>query len=286
MDGTTEPIIAIMGHPIAGNPTQFALETGFNAAQIDCRFLSIDLPTGKTAAAVAGMDAMNFRGIWVTPSCRKAAASIVPNEQPMLMDFLRHTNAPAPDAAWTALSLKMQVWPAMVAQLLNRRSRRCGKLWWIDEQADLSVDPLLNEKNRLWDLLQTTKQECFSTLSVDQIKIVKHCDNVDRRGGIGLRSVEDTETRDDSNDVIIWARCQSMPPQWLPPAETVTIDLNENWDAAYLADWDRIKSAAPGNVLRGADVHAACLSKLTKLLFDRHIDPEVFQEAVDEYLAV
>lgn len=286
MDGTTEPIIAIMGHPIAGNPTQFALETGFNAAQIDCRFLSIDLPTGKTAAAVAGMDAMNFRGIWVTPSCQKMAAAIVPNGQPMLLDFLRHTGAPAPDAAWTALSLKTQVWPGLIADLLKRRSRRCGKIWWIDKQADLSTDQLLIEKNSILDRLRTAKYECFATLTIDEIEIVHDPDDVDRGGGLSLRNIEGAETLDVADDVIIWARCQSVPSQWLPPEETVTIDLNENWDAGYLADWDGIKATAPGNVLRGADVHAACLSKLTMLLFDRHIDPEVFQDAVDEYLAV
>lgn len=282
MDGTTEPIIAIIGRPIAGNPTQFALETGFTAAQIDCRFLSIDLAPGKTAAAIAGMDAMNFRGIWVTPSCQKSAALIVPDGQPILLDFLRHASVPAPIAAWTALSLKTLVWPGLVAERLDQRSRRCGKLWWIDEQADLSTDHLLSQKGRLLDQLQTAKLECYSTLTVDQIEIIHDPNDVDR----GLGGVGDADAHDDADDVIVWARCQCVPPQWLPPTEAVTIDLNENWDAAYLADWDGIKAAAAGTILRGADVHAACLSKLTKLLFDRHIDPEVFQDAVDEYLAV
>ena len=35
MDGTTEPIIAVLGHPIAGNPSQLALERAFAAMKLE-----------------------------------------------------------------------------------------------------------------------------------------------------------------------------------------------------------------------------------------------------------
>ncbi len=274
MDGTTEPLIAIIGHPIAGNPTQFALETGFAAAQIDCRVLSVDLPPEKLSAAIAGMDAMNFRGIWVTPSCADSIEAVGPTGSPNLLDFLRHDDATS-DSPWAAFSMKQQVWPGLAAELLDRQSHRCGKLWWIDGQADLSAEHVLSEKKRLLDQMQATDQECFSALTVDDIEMIRDPAGV-QRGEPGA----------DEDNVIVWARSPSVPPQWQPPSRSVILDLNENWDPAYLADWDAIKADAAGTCLRGADVHAACLSKLTMLLFDRQVDPEVFQDAVDEYLAV
>ena len=43
MDGTTEPIIAVIGHPIAGNPSQLALERALRAMDLDWRVLSFDV---------------------------------------------------------------------------------------------------------------------------------------------------------------------------------------------------------------------------------------------------
>lgn len=274
MGGTVEPVIAIIGHPIAGNPTQFALEAGFQAAQIDCRVLSIDLPPDKVSTAIAGMDAMNFRGIWVTPSCADAMGVVRATGSPHLLDFLRHEEASV-DSPWTALSIKHQVWPGLAAELLVRQSRRCGKIWWIDERADLAAEHLRLEKKCLLDHAQATGQECFSDLTVDDIEIIR-----DPSG------VEPGQRPADEDNVIVWARPPSVPPQGAPPSRSVILDLNENWDTAYLAEWDAIKSEAAGKCLRAVDVHAACLSKLTKLLFDHHVDPDVFQDAIDEYLAV
>lgn len=274
MDGTAEPVIAIIGHPIAGNPTQFALETGFKAAQIDCRVLSIDLPPEKVSTAIAGMDAMNFCGIWVNPSCADTLGAVGPAGSTLLLDFLRHEEA-TNDSPWTALSMKHQVWPGLAAELLGRQSHRCGKIWWIDERADLEAEHLRLEKKSLFDHVQAAGQECFSDLTVDDIEIIRNPSGVEP----GRRSA-------DEDNVIVWARSPNVSPQGALPSQSVILDLNENWDPAYLADWEAIKSEAAGNCLRGIDVHAACLSKLTMLLFDHRVDPDIFQDAIDEYLAV
>ncbi|TWU10006.1 shikimate dehydrogenase [Allorhodopirellula heiligendammensis] len=273
MDGTTEPIIAIIGHPIAGNPTQFALETGFAAAQIDCRVLSVDLPPDRVSAAIAGMDAMNFRGIWITPSCRAASSLVAPQASLPLLDFLQHRRDAASAPPWTTLSLKQRVWPGLAGDLLDRRSCHCRKLWWIDDRAGLSADDLHAQRTKLVEQIHAANCDSFSAFEVDQIEIVNT--------PTGIEVDDDL----DNADVIIWARSKNVPTQWEPSCRSIIIDLNENWDPEHLVFWDGIKAVA-GDCLRGADVHAACLSLLTKLLFDRHVDPEVFQDAVDEYLAV
>ena len=82
MEVTTEPIIAVIGHPIAGNPTQFALETALETAQIDARVLSLNLPDDRITAAIHGMAAMGFRGVWIDQSCRTAVQQVL-NTSPL-----------------------------------------------------------------------------------------------------------------------------------------------------------------------------------------------------------
>lgn len=51
-----------MGHPVAGNPTQFMMERAFAAAGLDWRYLTLEVPAAKLADAMRGMRAMGFKG--------------------------------------------------------------------------------------------------------------------------------------------------------------------------------------------------------------------------------
>lgn len=68
MDGITEPVILILGHPIAGNPAQFALERGFAALELDWRVLSSDVPPENLDKAIAGGEVLGFRGMLLDES--------------------------------------------------------------------------------------------------------------------------------------------------------------------------------------------------------------------------
>ena len=51
-----------MGQPVAGNPTQFIMERAFNAAGLDWRYLTLEVPPENLSGALAGMRSMGFRG--------------------------------------------------------------------------------------------------------------------------------------------------------------------------------------------------------------------------------
>lgn len=51
-----------MGQPVAGNPTQFMMERAFAAANLDWRYLTLEVPPENLAAAIAGLRAMGFQG--------------------------------------------------------------------------------------------------------------------------------------------------------------------------------------------------------------------------------
>ncbi|MCA9227376.1 MAG: shikimate dehydrogenase, partial [Planctomycetales bacterium] len=51
-----------MGQPVAGNPTQFMMERAFAAANLDWRYLTLEVPPENLAEAIAGLRAMGFQG--------------------------------------------------------------------------------------------------------------------------------------------------------------------------------------------------------------------------------
>lgn len=63
MDGITEPVVLVLGHPIAGNPAQFALERAFASLGLGWRVLSCDVSPDRIADAIAGADVLGFRGL-------------------------------------------------------------------------------------------------------------------------------------------------------------------------------------------------------------------------------
>lgn len=63
MDGITEPVVLVIGHPIAGNPAQFALERAFDSLDLPWRVLSCDVPPAQIDEAIVGAEVLGFRGL-------------------------------------------------------------------------------------------------------------------------------------------------------------------------------------------------------------------------------
>lgn len=59
---SVQPILVLLGHPIAGNPTQFMMERAFAHHELDWRYLSVEVLPEHLADAVRGIRAMGFRG--------------------------------------------------------------------------------------------------------------------------------------------------------------------------------------------------------------------------------
>ncbi|MBN1912303.1 MAG: shikimate dehydrogenase [Pirellulales bacterium] len=57
-----QPILALLGHPVGGNPTQYMTEKAFAHHGLDWRYLSLEVAPDDLADAVRGMRAMGFAG--------------------------------------------------------------------------------------------------------------------------------------------------------------------------------------------------------------------------------
>lgn len=72
-----QEIVALLGCPAAGNPAQYLFERAIDAAGLDWRFVSVDVAPERLAPALAGGEAMGFRGCIVSGPLREPAAALV-----------------------------------------------------------------------------------------------------------------------------------------------------------------------------------------------------------------
>ncbi|MCH2113572.1 MAG: shikimate dehydrogenase [Pirellulales bacterium] len=59
-----------MGDPIAGNPTQYMLQKAFDAARLDWRFLTFEVPPLEFEDALRGARIFSFHGVMLAPPHR------------------------------------------------------------------------------------------------------------------------------------------------------------------------------------------------------------------------
>ena len=57
-----QQIVCCFGQPVAGNPTQYMMEKAFVEANLDWRYLTLEVPPEGLVDAVKGLRAMGFRG--------------------------------------------------------------------------------------------------------------------------------------------------------------------------------------------------------------------------------
>ena len=81
MDGTTEPILVVVGNPIAGNPAQFALERALRALELDWRVLSFDVTPDNVPAAIGGFAVTGIAGVLIARELASQAAAWSSNPQ-------------------------------------------------------------------------------------------------------------------------------------------------------------------------------------------------------------
>lgn len=68
-----QPICALLGQPVAGNPTQYMIEKAFSHHGLDWRYLTLEVAPQDLGDAIRGMRAMGFRGGNLTTPHKVAA---------------------------------------------------------------------------------------------------------------------------------------------------------------------------------------------------------------------
>lgn len=72
-----QEIVALLGCPAAGNPSQYVFERAIEAAGLDWRFVTCDVAIGDAVPAIAGALALGLRGCLLAGPLREAAIPLV-----------------------------------------------------------------------------------------------------------------------------------------------------------------------------------------------------------------
>ena len=65
-----QDVCCLMGDPVAGNPTQYMLEKAFEAARLEWRFLTFEVPPLEFEGALRGARIFGFQGVMLAPPHR------------------------------------------------------------------------------------------------------------------------------------------------------------------------------------------------------------------------
>ena len=77
-----QEVIAILGHPAAGNPAQFLFERVVAHDSLDWRFLTLEVAPTRLADALAGVSALGFRGCMLAGPLREPAVGLTTSVSP------------------------------------------------------------------------------------------------------------------------------------------------------------------------------------------------------------
>ena len=72
-----QPILALLGDPLGGNPTQYMTEKAFRHHELDWRYLTLEVSPDDLGDAVRGMRAMGFRGGNITEPHKQAVVALL-----------------------------------------------------------------------------------------------------------------------------------------------------------------------------------------------------------------
>lgn len=257
MDGTTEPVVAVIGHPIAGNPAQFAIERALLSMQLPWRVMSFDVPPDRVATALDGLETLAFRGVLIDESLANAATdwyrareSSVPDDSPVdspigclyrKADQFDRFVGDAPVASWLS---------ERISKHFGDRGRPIENAIWLGDK-----DPMFPADAVTFSAASTRKK-------VSNPEAVAACDLVvvsDRDGKAINLGVDDWPKND---------------------ASTLIVDLTHGHP-------DQAKISELGYSLLSADVIRAGMigQAMRRWTGDVPAD-EVVQEAIEEYLAV
>ena len=182
MDETTEPVIGIVGHPIAGNPSQFAIERVLQALRFDARVLSFDVQPARLAAALDGAEALGFRGLLIDRKIiatardwlQQRSRSVQPDAS--FVDCFYRTADNADE--FTAMSAEETWLTSAIVDHFRRRGRRMESVLTLGEGENVFSPSTLS--SRLTDLAaESSSGEVVDSTVVKQIQSSPSSEEID-----------------------------------------------------------------------------------------------------------
>ena len=270
MDGTTEPIIAVMGHPIAGNPSQFALERALESMKLDWRVLSLDVPPDQIAKAISGAWVMGFHGLMLDPSTSNSAKQLRP--EPVQNEPMPEMDEPRPEKTDSQSNLAPPTCFFRDSEVSDGYQSENSQSCWL---ADVIQSHFRSVEKSIGPVLWVgDRDERFPHQMVE----------IDTQSPIAWAAQESIEN---SNLIVLTEPVDVS--QW-PSNDGGTLVIDMSINCSPDADEDAVDVTSLrelGYVLISADeLQAGELSQCLVRWTGRRPPVEVLREAIEEYLAV
>ncbi len=260
MDGSTEPVILVLGHPIAGNPAQFALERAFRAMELEWRVLSRDVPPWKLKQAIHGAAILGFDGLLLDRNLTHGQAtgqgqtSERGDDDLGIVDCFFHAPDAEPEQEWQSESA-MMIW--LESQIRSYFQVAEDKSDSNDNSDANDIGPLL------W--IGPTDARFPAGLSDEQ-----------SQSPIAWASAESIEHADliaitQQIDIDQWPSCQS---------QKLVVDLSMQPN-----DLNQIRSLGY-KVIGASEIRIGILSQCIQRWTQQQPSVDILADAVEEYLAV
>ncbi len=140
MDANTEPIIAVVGFPVGGNPSQFALERALQSVDLEWRVFSFNVAPDQLSTALEGLEVLGVQGVLI---CKALSAAVCSwrsgddnHEQSPFTDCLFRE---MPDAPFVKFAAQQRWLEAKIEQHASMLQREINKTFVIGEIPDQAV---------------------------------------------------------------------------------------------------------------------------------------------------
>jgi len=252
----TEPLIAVLGHPIAGNPSQFALERAFESLHRDWRVISFDVKPDDLPVALSGLHVLGINGILLGAELAAEAAQWFNGQSSRLDCFYRAgTNSNLSD---------------LLASDVQSH--------WIAEQIEAYFEQLNTDLPLQVCLIGETSLEIEGLICKKRsdARIVRLSDESETfcADAIASSSVFLIGNQKAEANLLDW-------DDWLvSPESALVIDLTDDDDRL-----DQLSRSGRSTVT-SQQCHAGVLSHCIETWLGERASTEVIQDAIEEYMAV
>jgi hypothetical protein len=139
MDAVTQSVIVVIAHPIAGNPSQFAVERALKSMELDWRVLSFDVRPDDVPAALQGFAVTGIAGVLIDPSLQAAASDwyqATGAEESGTIDCLYRDEA----RKFVGVNQQRRWLSDLIGQTPSEDSEAGGRIWFGESLSDSVVD--------------------------------------------------------------------------------------------------------------------------------------------------
>ncbi len=170
VERVVQPVVACIGNPVNGNPTQFVMSRVAQDLHLDWRFFTSEVAKADLVAAVAGLKALRFTGVSVAAPFQTQVASLLDDISPIAKLLGQVTVARCQDDHWKGDNhIPQAIINSLEAAIPHFQELNESSLIIVDATAALCecLQRLVNERQAKHKVVQLSAEPATPTIPND-----------------------------------------------------------------------------------------------------------------------